>query len=94
MSAINRAPTNIAAIARGFIPRSHATQRSAVVHITPAMTVAAVDALSRLGPNRVFYTEEVVEAGGTHVIAGLEPHKHTSGAQLRFWHRGITLYPF
>jgi peptidoglycan hydrolase-like protein with peptidoglycan-binding domain len=87
-------PTNAAAVARGFISRSHAKARTALTHVTPAMTVAAVDALNRLSPNRVFYTEEVLDTDGTHVIARLEPHKHTQGTQLRFWHRGITLYSF
>ena len=83
-----------AAVARGFIPRISAPRRKAVTHVTSAMTVAAVDALDRLRLRSVFYTEEVLAVEGAHIIARLEPHKHTEGTQLRFWHQGITLYPF
>ena len=88
------ARTNAAAVQLGFIPRTSARPRSALpqAQVTSALTVAAVDALRRLGPSAVFYTEEMLNADGQHIIARLEPHKHTSGTQLRFWHRGITLY--
>lgn len=89
------AATNNAAIERGLLPRVAATPRRALTQVTSAMTTAAVDALQRLGPSHVFYTEEVLDVlDGGHVIARLEPHKHTEGTQLRFWHRGITLYEF
>jgi peptidoglycan hydrolase-like protein with peptidoglycan-binding domain len=88
------AATNTAATERGFVPRGAAKPRTALTQVTPAMTTGAIDALRRLSATRVFYTEEVLDADGGHVIARLEPHKHTSGTQLRFWHRGITLYPF
>lgn len=91
---IVEASTNDAAVGLGFVPRTAARQRVALAQaqVTAALTVAAVDALHRLGPHNVFYTEEVLNIDGQHVVARLEPHKHTSGAQLRFWHRGITLY--
>jgi hypothetical protein len=86
------AATNLAAARRGFIPRVAARRRPSVDHVTAAMTAAAVDALGRLGPTSVFFTEELLHAGERGFIARLEPHKHTEGTQLRFWHRGITLY--
>jgi len=88
------AATNRVAIERGFVPRVGATARHALTHVTPAMTVAAVDALQRLGSVSVFYSEELLEIEGLRLIARLEPHKHAEGTQLRFWHRGITLYAF
>ncbi|HKO53472.1 MAG TPA: peptidoglycan-binding domain-containing protein, partial [Polyangiaceae bacterium] len=88
------AVTNRAAIERGFVPRVGATTRHALSRVTPALTVAAVDALQRLGSTSVFYTEEVLDVEGQRVVARLEPHKHNEGTQLRFWHRGITLYGF
>lgn len=88
------AATNAAAIERGFIPRVAAADRKALTIVTPAMTAAAVDALARLGPADVFYTEELLNISGQRIVARLEPHKHTEGTQLRFWHRGITLYSF
>jgi hypothetical protein len=86
------AATNLAAAAHGFIPRTAATRRVPVKQVTSAMTVAAVDALTRLAAVSVFYTEEALNIEGRRLIARLEPHKHLEGTQLRFWHRGITLY--
>jgi peptidoglycan hydrolase-like protein with peptidoglycan-binding domain len=86
------AATNRAAIAQGFVPRVAAKLRAVVPQVTPAMTVAAVEALNRLSSANVFYTEEALSIDGRSLIARLEPHKHTEGTQLRFWHRGITLY--
>ncbi len=88
--------TYAAAIKTGFIPRVNAPKRQPLTQaqVSTSMTKAAIDALHRLGPSHVFYTEEVVDVGEAQVVARLEPHKHTSGTQLRFWHRGITLYAF
>lgn len=86
------AATNASAAAQGFIPRTAATKRVAASQVTQAMTVAAVEALHRLGPTRVFFTEEELNVEGQRLIARLEPHKHLEGTQLRFWHRGVTLY--
>jgi len=86
--------TIAAAIEQGFIPRGSARARTALASVTPAMTAGAVEALHRLGPSSVFYSEEVLTVGRGQVVARLEPHKHTAGTQLRFWHRGVTLYPF
>lgn len=83
-----------AAIEQGFVPRLAAMHRKVVKGVTAAMTVAAVEALHRLAAGHVFYTEEVLNVGAERVVARLEPHKHTEGTQLRFWHRGITLYTF
>jgi len=88
------AATNAAAIEQGFVPRFAATPRKALTAVTPAMTDAAVDALHRLSSVSVFYTEELLNVGGQRIVARLEPHKHNEGTQLRFWHRGITLYAF
>ena len=86
------AVTNRAAIERGFVPRVGATSRPVISNVTRAMSIAAVDALHLMGPTQVFYTEELLEIEGQRVIARLEPHKHTEGTQLRYWHRGVTLY--
>jgi hypothetical protein len=88
------AATNVAAVQQGFAPRIAAVKRKALTTVTPAMTDAAVDALHRLGSVSVFYTEEMLNIGGQRIVARLEPHKHLEGTQLRFWHRGITLYSF
>lgn len=86
------AATYAAAERLGFIPRVSARAHAVVTHVTPEMTKAAIDALRQLGPRNVFYTELTLDAGGAAIVARLEPHKHTQGTQLRFWHRGITLY--
>jgi|SRR6188768_776954 len=91
-SGVVNADTYLAAIEQGFIPRSAAPARQALTQVTAAMTEAAVDALHRLGPSNFFYKEEELNIDGQRIIARLEPHKHTEGTQLRFWHRGITLY--
>lgn len=87
------AVTNNAAIGLGFIPRTSARQRTAITSVTPEISHAATDALESLGPTRVFYTEELIDVGGQHLVARLEPHKHMTGTVLRYWHRGITVYP-
>lgn len=92
VSGIVDTATYRAAMNCGFVPRVTATSRQAITHVTPAMTAAAVAALDRLAANSVFYTEELLDVDGQRIVARLEPHKHSEGTQLRFWHRGITLY--
>jgi hypothetical protein len=86
-------PTNQAAIALGFIPRTSARPRTPIASVTTAISFAAQDALERIGSKHVFYTEELIDVEGTHLVARLEPHKHMTGTMLRFWHRGIMVYP-
>jgi peptidoglycan hydrolase-like protein with peptidoglycan-binding domain len=84
--------TNEAAMVRGFIPRQRARRRTPLAKVTPAVADAAQAVLKRLGPTRVFYTEELVDVGSRSLIARLEPHKHATGPKLRYWHRGVTVY--
>lgn len=86
------AATNAAAIAQNFIPRTRAPKRTPVTKVTTPIAKAATEVLERLASTRVFYSEELIDIGGQHFVARLEPHKHTTGTKLRYWHRGVTIY--
>lgn len=86
------ADTVEAAVRVGFIPRVRAPKRTVVTKNVAGLGALATAVLERLSPDHVFYTEQVVAHAGETYVARLEPHKHTTGERLRYWHRGVTVY--
>jgi len=56
----------------------------------PRASIATL--ISAMADTSVFYTERLFQSGNQNLAARLEPHKHTTGTRLRYWHRGITVY--
>lgn len=76
----------------GFIARTQAVKRQALSKVTPALGTQAKTLISAMADTSVFYTERLFQSGNQSLVARLEPHKHTTGTRLRYWHRGITVY--